>query len=153
MYECCKDQVPAAGVLSEWIWSCWSQSGGVGSPGLWCHPREPVASLCHPWEWPGRPHPQHCGRSSEWGLSAHSWRGRLGHSLCAGNCHCCWGDCAPQSRCAWLCSLQTPRRTSCPGGDLWGGQEGPGCGQGCWVGRGAVLVLRGCMEVCVCSHQ
>ena len=73
-------------------------------------------------------------------LSASSWSGTTGHSLCAG----CWllgasGCTFPKPGghgvCAWIC-WQTPSWTSWQVG-------GPGSGQGYQAGRGSVLVFGG----------
>lgn len=128
----------------------------MGSPGLCCHPLEPVSDIFVPPMGVGKEawSTSSCGRSSEWGSVP---TGRVGQSLCLALVTAAVVS-VPQSRCAWVCSLQTSRRTS-PQEGLCRGLGSPGYGQGCWGDRGAVLVLGGCTKACVlspvtsCLHQ
>lgn len=57
--------------------------------------------------------------------------------------------CPPEQVCLGVL-IANPTQDQPPGRAVQGA-GGPGCGQGCWGDRGAVLVLGGCKKACVLS--
>lgn len=140
LWEGCKEQAPAAAVLCEWIWSSWSQM----------------------WVWaPLACDATHC---SQWHLCATlgSVRGGLVPTTVAeqraGSVPTAGGTVGqspgvPPGQVCLGVLIANPRQDQPPSRAPGGGLEGPGCGQGCWLDRGALLLPGGCVKARVCSRQ